>query len=208
MSGANYRGSEEHVARLGRPRDPEVEARIKRAAMEAVAERGIAGLSVDLICSRAGVPRSTFYRRWRGARDVLFDAFDDRITPPALPDTGDLPGDLVAYALGFLDLFKDPVFAACHFYIFAETRLDPDLRAQARAGFSDRRARNRTLVERAVARGEVKPNLRADLILDAILGLVMAWAGSPTPPNEAEIQFMIKRLIEPDLRPQAVKATF
>jgi AcrR family transcriptional regulator len=171
--------------------------------MEAVAERGFAGLSVDLICSRAGVPRSTFYRRWHGARDVLLDAFNERISAPALPDTGDLLGDLVAYASRFLDLFKDPVFAACHFYIFAETRLNPDLRAQVRAGFSDRRTRNRTLIERAVARGELNLDLRADLILDAILGLVMAWAGSPTPPSEAEIKLIIKRLIEPDLRPEA-----
>jgi AcrR family transcriptional regulator len=176
-----------------------VESRIKRAAMEVVAERGIAALSVDLICSRAGVPRSTFYRRWHGARDVLLDAFHEHITPPALPDTGDLLGDLVAYANGFLGLFKDPVFAACYYYIFAETRLNPELRAKVREGFSGRRARNHLLIERAVGRGEPKPDLRADVILDAILGLVMSWAGSPTPPSEGEMALIIKRLITPDL---------
>jgi AcrR family transcriptional regulator len=188
--------------RPGRPRDPELEARIKRAAMEAVAERGIAGVSVDAVCSRAGVPRSTFYRRWPGAREVLLEAFHELVGAPTLPDTGDLLGDLLAYTTRFLDLFKDPVFAACYFYIFAETRLNPELRAQVRVGFGDRRARNRTLIERAVTRGELEPTLRADLILDAILGLVMTWAGSPTPPSDAEIRLVIKRLIEPDLRPQ------
>ena len=184
--------------RRGRPRDPEVETRIRRAAMEVVAERGFAGLSVDSICLRAGVPRSTFYRRWHGAQEVLLDAFNEHTRPPSLPDTGDLLDDLVAYATGFLEAFADPVFAAVYFYIFAETRLNHELRAQVRAGFGDRRARNRTLVERAVARGELKPQLRTDLILDAIMGLAMIWAGSPTPPSELEVRLMIGRLIGPD----------
>ena len=206
MSNTSERPSPAEAApRPGRPRDPEVEARIKRAAMEAVAERGIAGLSVDLICSRAAVPRSTFYRRWHGARDVLLDAFHEHMSPPALPDTGDLLGDLVAYATGFLSHFKDPVFAACYYYIFAETRLNPELRAKVREGFAARRARNRILVERAVARGELQPNLRPDLILDAVLGLVMAWAGSPTPPSEEEVALIIRRIIGPDVRPHGAR---
>ena len=192
-------------ARRGRPRDPEVEARIKRAAMEVVSERGFGDLSVDAICSRAGVPRSTFYRRWAGAQEVVLDAFNERFRTTALPDTGDVMNDLVAYATGFLRLFGDPAFAACYYYIFAESRLNPELRAQVREGFADRRARNRQLIDRAVARGELKPNLRPDVILDAILGLIMAWAGSPTAPSEAERVLIIERLIKPDLLPPSAR---
>jgi AcrR family transcriptional regulator len=186
--------------RRGRPRDPEVEARIKRAAMEVVSERGFGDLSVDAICSRAGVPRSTFYRRWAGAQEVVLDAFNERTRATVLPDTGDVISDLVAYTRGMLDTFADPVFAACYYYIFAETRLNMGFRAKIRVGFGDRRARNRTLIERAVERGELKSELRTDLILDSVMGLAMIWSGSPTPPSEAEVRLIIQRLIAPDLQ--------
>jgi AcrR family transcriptional regulator len=167
--------------------------------MEVLAERGFGGLTVESICSRAGVPRSTFYRRWASAEETLLDAFNERTRADSLPDTGDVVEDLAAYAMGFIDVLREPVFAACYYYIFAETRLNVEFRAQVRAGFVDRRGRNRSLIERAVARGELKPNLRPDLILDAIMGLAMIWSGSPTPPSDAELRLVIGRLISPDL---------
>jgi AcrR family transcriptional regulator len=167
--------------------------------METLAERGFAGLTVDSICSRAGVPRSTFYRRWASAQQILLDAFDERTRAEALPDTGSIVDDLAIYVTEFIDVLRDPVYAACYYYIFAETRLNADFRAEVRAGFGDRRGRNRGLIERAVERGELKPILRADLILDSLMGLAMIWAGSPTPPSDAELRLVVGRLISPDL---------
>ena len=43
----------------GRPRDPEVERRMKRAALETLAEHGFSGLTLERICERAGAPRAT-----------------------------------------------------------------------------------------------------------------------------------------------------
>ena len=74
----------------GRPRDPQVEQRIRRAALEQLAQGGLANLSVDRICSAAGVPRSTFYRRWPHLTDLLLDAFNDAARLELPPETGDL----------------------------------------------------------------------------------------------------------------------
>jgi AcrR family transcriptional regulator len=201
MSGAKNRLPDvEAGARRGRPRDPKVESRIKRAVLEAVAERGFAGLSVDLICSRAGVPRSTFYRRWSGAQEVLAEAFDEASRLSDLPDTGSLLGDLVAYATAYLEKGVDPVFRACLFYLTAQIQVDAELRQRLQPDFADRRAHNLRLIQRAIARGELQPGLEPDLILDAILGLLMAWAATGKSPSDEEVKLLIERLIAPDLR--------
>jgi hypothetical protein len=51
-----------------------------------------------------------------------------------------------------------------------------------------RRGRNRVLIERAVARGELAPDVDGDAILDEILGLVLAWMGTGGTPSEREVE--------------------
>lgn len=161
----------------GRPRDPAVDGRIKRAALEVLAQGGFGQFSVDAVCLRAGVPRSTFYRRWPGAVEIVADAFDDAVRAEPLPDTGDLLGDLVAFAGRFIALFADPVLGACANLLAAEARLRPELRRRLQADWAARRAANRQLFERAAARGETLPDIDPDLVFDVINGLAMAGRG-------------------------------
>src|SRR4051812_48142722 len=74
----------------GRPRDPEVERRMKQAALEALAEHGFSGITLEKICERAGVPRATFYRRWATPLEAVGEAFNEAFLFRALPDTGDV----------------------------------------------------------------------------------------------------------------------
>src|SRR4051812_3134733 len=51
-------------ARRGRPRDTDVDRRVLAAARETIEAHGYAGLSVDAVAERAGVAKTTVYRRW------------------------------------------------------------------------------------------------------------------------------------------------
>ncbi|MCT2592882.1 TetR/AcrR family transcriptional regulator [Streptomyces sp. N2-109] len=76
-------------------------ARIRAQVLDAVraqlVEHGYDELTVDAVAARAGVHRTTVYRRWREVggllADVLDAAADDDWQPP---DTGSLAGDLTA----------------------------------------------------------------------------------------------------------------
>src|ERR1700729_774154 len=57
--------------RPGRPRSEQAEQAILDAAMEAVGERGIDGVSCEDVAARAGVGKATLYRRWPGKEDLL-----------------------------------------------------------------------------------------------------------------------------------------
>src|SRR5688572_25806119 len=58
----------------GRPRDPETDAKITRAASELLLLRGFDKTTVDEVAARAGVGKATVYRRWPSKEDLAFAA--------------------------------------------------------------------------------------------------------------------------------------
>jgi len=60
----------------GRPRDPAADKAILRAALELFVEHGIEGASFEQISRRAGVARTTVYRRWSSREDLLAQAME------------------------------------------------------------------------------------------------------------------------------------
>jgi len=60
----------------GRPRDQLVDEAVLRAALELFSEYGIEGASIGQIANRAGVARTTIYRRWSSREDLLVDAIE------------------------------------------------------------------------------------------------------------------------------------
>ncbi|HEY1968915.1 MAG TPA: helix-turn-helix domain-containing protein, partial [Pseudonocardia sp.] len=78
----------------GRPRDPEVDNRIARAAVELFGELGWAGFSLEGVARRAGVGKASIYLRWQTKERLLTDALAARVTDIADADTGTLRGDL------------------------------------------------------------------------------------------------------------------
>src|SRR5918999_1434781 len=58
----------------GRPRDEAATASIMRAALELANEAGFDALSVEGVAARAGVGKTTIYRRWANVWAVVMDA--------------------------------------------------------------------------------------------------------------------------------------
>lgn len=179
----------------GRPRDPEVERRMKRAALETLAEHGFSGLTLERICERAGAPRATFYRRWATPIEAVAEAFDDAFHFPELPDTGDVVKDLVILGQAILSLYGDPVMGPCMSFLMAESRVRPELVDRHRHDFPRRRAYNRSVVERAMARGEIAADIDPDLIIDVISGLALNNQDTGRPVTVEMLEFVVRRLL-------------
>ena len=60
----------------GRPRSPVVDQAILRAALELFIEHGVAGASVEKIAKRAGVAKTSIYRRWSSRETLLAQAIE------------------------------------------------------------------------------------------------------------------------------------
>jgi AcrR family transcriptional regulator len=58
----------------GRPRDVQVDAAVLEAALDLLIELGYNGTSMEAVAARAGVAKSTVYRRWPAKDDLIVDA--------------------------------------------------------------------------------------------------------------------------------------
>ena len=60
----------------GRPRNPVVDQAILRAALQLFIEHGVAGASIERIAKRAGVAKTSVYRRWSSREALLAQAIE------------------------------------------------------------------------------------------------------------------------------------
>jgi len=75
MTAARVEGARAEAPR-GRPRSVEADRAIAEAALDVLADQGIAGFSVEAVAHRAGVGKATVYRRFSGRDEVLAAALD------------------------------------------------------------------------------------------------------------------------------------
>lgn len=155
----------------GRPRDARCDAAIIDATAQLLAEVGYDALSMEAVAARAAVAKTTLYRRWSSKPELVAGVFEVRArAAPPVPDTGDLRRDLLTQVLDARDrLVASPGGAAVLGLVAAAGR-EPELARLLRDGFvSVRRAMVGELVERAVARGQARPGIDLDLVVDLLV---------------------------------------
>jgi len=156
----------------GRPRSERAHQAILDAANEILEERGFVDLTIDEVAQRAGVSKTTIYRRWPTKGTLVFEAFAaDFLARVPGPDTGSLRGDLLASLRAWIRVNKGTVKGRTLVGLIAEVQRDPELAEIWREGvIGPVRAQHRTIVERAIERGEVLPGVDPDVVLDLIYG--------------------------------------
>jgi AcrR family transcriptional regulator len=161
----------------GRPRDPDVDRRVTRAAVELFGAQGWAGFSVEAVARRAGVGKASIYLRWPSKEALLVGALADRVPPVADVDTGTLRGDLVRLARQLLDMHLGPSGRA-----FERMGLDaPQLPGVAERWERHREAQvraARAMVRRGIDRGEIAADTPVTLLLDTLCGGVALHVSS------------------------------
>jgi AcrR family transcriptional regulator len=146
--------------RRGRGREPA----IREAALRLLVEVGYDRMSMDAVAARAHASKATIYRRWGSKFDLVLDAVRCRTAETfELPDTGSLRGDIVAtlraMANGIGGEDADLMVGALRAMQSA-----PDLADCVRAQvLEQKRYVGRTLVDRAIARGELPPGANPEI---------------------------------------------
>jgi AcrR family transcriptional regulator len=156
----------------GRPRSEQADRAILQAAAELLAERGLAGMSIEEVAARAGVGKTTIYRRWTSRGTLALDAFLAEFQgQQPLPDTGTLHDDLLAALRNWIRSVTatsaGPVLAS----LIAEAQRDPVLAASWRERVVERlRDQHKIMLDRAVARGEIPAETDYEVALDLMFG--------------------------------------
>jgi AcrR family transcriptional regulator len=137
-------------------RTARVRAAVLRAAGDALAERGFDRLDLADVAARAGVGRTTVYRRWGTATGLVADLLAD-MAEQSLPrtDTGSLLGDLTANAHLVRRTLTDPRQGPLFKAVIAAATCDARAAEALRRFYDARIGEWAPCVTQAIERGEV-----------------------------------------------------
>ncbi|MDT5102846.1 MAG: hypothetical protein QOI25_359, partial [Mycobacterium sp.] len=131
---------------------------VLRAAADLLVEDGLEGIELTAVAQRAGVGKSTVYRRWGSVPGLVADLLVDMAdTSSPRPSTGALRTDLLAQAKLIRRTLADERQGRLFKAIIAAATCDA-LTANALAGFYRKRIDEMSpVVADAVVRGEAAP---------------------------------------------------
>ncbi len=92
----------------GRPRDPSIDAAVRRAVLDLLGEVGYARTTVDEVARRANVGRPAVYRRWQSKAHLVLDVLFEVDMAPQIRRSGDVRADLVELIQGVVRSFRRP----------------------------------------------------------------------------------------------------
>ncbi len=142
------------VAPLGR--GPKVRTAVLAATVDELSEHGYAAFTVDNVAQRAGVHKTTVYRRWPDRDALIAEALADSVAAEIpIPDTGSVEEDLRALARSLVAWIRSPSGRAVLAVMLANTAGEPAPPDVSRHAFRDRIRKTLPVVGRAVERGEL-----------------------------------------------------
>lgn len=163
--------------RAGRPRDRGLDLRFLEAALDALAENGFEGVSLEDVARRAGSTRPAIYRRWTGREALLLDAVRhvfrkmDEHAAAAL-DAGNrsvraaVKGLLATASAELADERQRRIFVA----VISAMHRHPAWRDLHGLIHGRRGIVLRRMLEAGVARGELAPAFDVETAIDLLMG--------------------------------------
>ena len=148
-------------------RGEHVRRTVLAAAFDELAENGGAAATVAGVARRSGVHETTIYRRWVTKEKLFVEALLSRSAEEIpTPDTGSIRDDLLAVVRAVVAYVTSPAgLAALHM-----ASLAADDQQDARQAFwAGRLDALRPVVERGIARKELRPDIDAELLLETLV---------------------------------------
>ena len=191
-------GEERGRTRRGRSRDPEVDEAIMTAAMDLLAEIGYARLTMDQVAARARVGKASLYLRWANKVALVAEAIQHHsAVVPDVPDTGSLREDMRAFLQALLRSKSAAQQAVAA--VTGEIASNPELAKAWRQGVAGTLlACTRTIVERAIARGELPAASDVALLTMLPITLLQNWRQTyEYSPDDAVIERIVTQFFTP-----------
>ena len=168
------------------------------ATLAELAESGYSALSLERVANRAGVHKTTLYRRWGTREELVLETMLERAGQRvSVPDTGSLRSDLLELARTAAANAATPEVAAMARAVAAEAPYDDRLAAANRRFWSERLALDGVIVERAIERGEAAAGTDPRQAIEAVLGpihLRLLLTGEPI--DDAFLQQVVDTVID------------
>ncbi|WNZ26960.1 TetR/AcrR family transcriptional regulator [Leptolyngbya sp. NK1-12] len=166
---------------VGRPRSAQAHQAMLKATLELLAEVGFEAISIDAIAARAGVGKTTIYRRYASKEELVADAIESIRTEIAIPDTGNLQRDIDALIESAAQITLSPLGRQTVAMIISSASSNPAFAQIYWTKYlQPRRKAFAIVLERAKIRNEVEADLDPDLVFDLMSGIMLYALIFPT----------------------------
>ncbi len=148
--------------------------RVLEVTLSELGRVGLERLSVPEVAERAGVNKTSVYRRWPTKQDLVKAALEHSMEETAQPpETGALGTDLASLAASLATFITSPTGLGLVRTVFADGDSAEAKALTATMWKGPARDLPRVALEQAIARGELKPDTDVELLLFTVAGAVM-----------------------------------
>jgi len=180
-----------------------VRAAVLHAAAELLTEVGYDKMSVEDVAARAGVHKTTVYRRWPTKAALTADAASLHSADAVpIPDTGTLVGDLKLLAREVVANIGTEGGARRSRSIAAAAATSDELATAMHSFWAHRLALSAQVVERAIHRGELPASTEANLIIETVIGPLWIRLLLTGEPITEELADQVVELVTTGARPR------
>jgi len=169
------------VARRPGGRTADVTARVHQAITDLLVEGGMEACTFSAVAERAGIERSTLYRRFPDRWDAIIETWMERARMDVMPDLGaSFAEDLESVLRKLVEVLGSRLGPAL-LRVAAELRARDDT-DYSRAYFDARMAQLEPMFKAAIARGELPADVDREALFTAAAGPIyfrMFIAGRP-----------------------------
>jgi AcrR family transcriptional regulator len=142
----------------GRPREERVTVAVLEAVVALVTETGLDAVTMDAVAARAGVSKPAIYRRWPTKQDLVIAAAETRVGVLEIPDLGSFRAELHALLTARMRAYRAPGTDRLLAGMIAAAA-EPGESRHAYSAYTARvMGQTRTILERGIARGQVRPD--------------------------------------------------
>ena len=151
------------------PRVAQTRRAVHAATLAVIAESGVQAATVERIADRAGVSRSTVYRRWPSLAQLYFEAFGTLARRAPQPVQGDTATELLRYLTDYADRLNDDTYCSVLVALLDAAWRNPELALVRGTLFDERSSRAAAIVDAGIAAGRLRTDLDRRQALDAIV---------------------------------------
>ena len=171
-------------SRGGRPRDPQVDAAIVDAVLAVLAAVPYSKMRMDDVAQRAGVAKTTLYRRYPSKVALVRATLEQYLTRFTFLDSSDVEAVLSDITRQQVDEFATGAPGAALSNVCAEANHNPELAAVVRQAFRAKRKELARVLRRGIADGQLRADLDIELMVDLLLAVFpyrLLVSGEPVP---------------------------
>jgi len=157
----------------GRPRSEDSHEAVLGAVLDILDKEGYGALTIEGVARHAGVGKQTIYRWWKSKPELVLEAYANHSASKLpMPDKGDVTADLESFFCGACKRLND-ISGPTMRGLMADAVYDPGVLEILRdVLIAKRRDALMQVLERGVARGQLRADADLVVMTDVLLGAV------------------------------------